>query len=129
MPDHDPLAALEAAKARVHDRLQDARAAASGASRVASGVRDLVRTVESSSHEVSVTARASGEVTRIDVTDAAFGLSASALSTLLTSTVAAAQQAAAQAAVREIAAELGDESPLVAALRGEVARRSWQERS
>lgn len=123
----DPLAALEAAKARLQVRLDSARAAADDASRLSSDIRSLVRTVTSPLREVSVMARANGEVTRIDVGETAFELTAQELSALLTHTVAAAQRAAAGAAVDDIAAEVGEASPLVTALRRDVSNRTRDE--
>lgn len=120
MNETDPLAAVEAARAKVDAQLAAAEARRAGVTQLAEAVKDAVSTARSPRGEVTVTAQPTGRVVSVVLTEAAESLAAPELSRLLTETVALAQHRAAMDALDRSAAVLGDGSPLVAQMRGEA---------
>ena len=121
--DSESLRALETARARLQERTERSRTAAAEAARMADDLRALTASAASPRREVTVVARPDGTVDRVDLTDAALGLDAAALSRLVTDTVRRAQQDAAAAALSRMSDTLGADSPLVAEVRAQVAAR------
>lgn len=120
MGTQDPLAAIEAARARIAQQVASAEARREEVKTLSHEVRDLSETARSNGGEVSVTARPGGQVVSVDFSPAAEGLSSSALTRIVTETIARAQHRAAMRAVEHSANTLGEDSALVAQLRSEA---------
>lgn len=118
----DPLAAVEAARARVDAQIAAAEAKRAGVAQLARDVDHASSEARSPRGEVTVTARPSGQIVAVEFGRAAEGLAAAALSRLVTSTIASAQHRAAMDAVHRSAEVLGEGSPIVDQMRDEAVR-------
>lgn len=114
----DLLASMEALNAKIDAQIAQARVRAEESARVTAEATQATATVTSPDGRVTVTARSTGAITAVRLSDAAHD--AVALGTVITATIAKAQRAAADVALETMAETLGAESGLVAAVRRDV---------
>ena len=105
----DPLAAFEAAAAKIAAVRARSQANVQRAARVSDQARTATAVARSGRNEITVTARAGGIIESIDFDDAAFDLSPGELSRLAVRTIAQAQHDAAMSFARAAAAEFGSD--------------------
>jgi hypothetical protein len=118
----DPLAAFDAAHARVEQISREARANAVHASRVSDAARSTQATVRSPRGEVSVTSKAGGVISAIEFSEAALELAATDLARLTVTTIAQAQHAATVQFAELTADEFAANPQLAASLRADAER-------
>ena len=119
-PGHDPLAAFEAAAAKIAAVRARSRSNVQRATRVSDHARTAQAVARSARNEITVTARAGGVIERIEFDDAAFDLAPAELSRLAVRTIAQAQHDAAMSFASTAALEFGSDSPVAAALRSDA---------
>lgn len=118
MPADEELSETVAAlHARIDAQIARSRALAEESSRLSAEVRQVTATITSPDGRVTVTARPNGGIdeVRLSSTDAD-----ASLGRVITTTIARAQRAAADSVLASMAATLGEDSPLVAAVRTDV---------
>lgn len=109
---------VAALHARIDAQIARSRALAEESSRLSAEVEETTATVTSPDGRVTVIARPTGAIdqVRLSATDA----DAVGLGRVITTTIAKAQRAAADTVLSSMASTLGDDSPLVAAVRKDV---------
>lgn len=116
----DPLAAVEAARAKIDADIAAAESRLADIDELADKIRSASVTVRSPRGEVAVTAQPTGRVASVEFSAAAERLATRALSRLVAETIAHAQHRAALTGIDLSAHLLGTESPLLAQMRREA---------
>lgn len=118
MPADEELSETVAAlHARIDAQIARSRALAEESSRLSAEVEQVTATITSPDGRVTVTARPSGGIDEVRLSSPDADAS---LGRVITTTIARAQRAAADSVLASMAATLGEDSPLVAAVRTDV---------
>lgn len=119
MPADEGLSETVAAlHARIDAQIARSRELAEESSRLSAEVEQTTATVTSPDGRVTVTARPHGGIDEVRLSSA--DGDAAGLGRTITTTIAAAQRAAAESVLASMASTLGEDSPLVAAVRTDV---------
>lgn len=116
----DPLAGVEAARAKIDALVAEAEARKDGFGHLAEELKAVSATARSPQGEVTVVAQPSGRIVAVQFTEAAERLRASQLSHLVSETIASAQHQAALAALKLSGPVFGEESLAFDQMRSEA---------